>query len=761
MSNLSSRRNFLRGLALSTAMATIPCLGNATKAMAATKDPKAPDKWVKGVCRYCGTGCGVLIGVKDGKAISIKGDPNNHNEGLLCLKGAMLIPVLNSKDRVTSPMVRKEKGGPLTPISWDEALDLMAKKFRSSIDTHGPNSVAWYGSGQCLTEETYVANKIFKAGFGTNNVDGNPRLCMASAVGGYVSTFGKDEPMGTYQDIDYATCFFIIGSNTSEAHPVLFRRIARRKQNEPNVKVIVADPRRTNTSRIADLHIAFKPGTDIALMHAMAWDIIHEELDDPRFMERYVNFMGPDGKPTDFEGYKLFLEENYTPEKAAVICDVPVEDIYAAGRLFAESSASMSMWCMGINQRVQGVFANNCIHNLHLLTGQIGRRGATSFSLTGQPNACGGVRDGGALAHLLPAGRAVANPKHREEMEQLWGLAPGTISPKVGYHTVALFEALGRGDVKCLLVCETNPAHTLPNLNKMHKAMSNPDSFIVVIEAFPDAITLEYADLVLAPAFWCERDGVYGCAERRYSLIEQAVEPPQGCRPTVETLVEFGKRAGVDAKLLQFKNAEDVWNEWREVAKGTTYNFYGMTRERLRNSSGIIWPCPDEKHPGTYMRYVRGDDPFVPKDHPRRMHFYGKPDGRAVIWMRPHKGAAEEPDAEYPFYLTTMRVIDHWHTVTMTGKVPELQKANPIAFVEINPEDAKALGIKHNDNVVVETRRDSMTFPARVSDVCRKGLIALPFFDPKQLVNRLLTDAVDPASFEPEYKICSARIRKA
>jgi nitrate reductase NapA len=753
-----SRRNFLRSVALSAAAAAA---SGPLRALAAgdPKNPDSPDKWVKGVCRYCGTGCGVLIGVKNGRAVAIKGDPANHNAGLLCLKGAMLIPVLNSSERVTQPMYRKSKGAALEPLSWDDALDLAAKKFRAAIDAHGPDSVAWYGSGQCLTEETYVANKIFKGGFGTNNVDGNPRLCMASAVGGYLTSFGKDEPMGSYADIDRASCFFIIGSNTSEAHPVLFRRIARRKQSDPGVKIIVADPRRTNTSRIADLHIPFRPGTDLALMHSMAWVIISKELDNPRFWNRHVIFMNSEGKPSNFEEYKNFLE-NYRPEKVAELCRVPEKAIRDAARLFAEAPASMSLWCMGINQRVQGVWANNLIHNLHLLTGQICRPGATPFSLTGQPNACGGVRDGGALSHLLPAGRAVPNAAHRTEMEKLWGLPPGRISGKVGYHTVALFEALGKGAIKAMFICETNPAQTLPNLNKMHKAMSNPDSFIVCIEAFPDAVTLRYADLVLAPAFWCEREGVYGNAERRYALTEKAVDPPAGCRPTLDTLLEFGRRAGVDPKLLNFKNAEDVWNEWREVAKGTVYNFYGITRERLRKESGLTWPCPDEKHPGTRMRYVRGEDPLVPADHPDKVFFYGRPDGKAVIWMRPYKGAAEEPDAEYPLYLTSMRVIDQWHTSTMTGKVPELQRANPSAFVEINPEDAKAAGIANGDMVSVETRRDSMRLPARVSDVCRPGLIAVPFFDPEKLVNKLFLDATDPVSREPEYKICAARIKK-
>jgi len=325
---------------------------------------------------------------------------------------------------------------------------------------------------------------------------------------------------------------------------------------------------------------------------------------------------------------------------------------------------------------------------------------------------------------------------------------------------VAMFEALGKGDIKALIICETNPAHTMPHLNKVHKAMSNPDSFIVCIEAFPDAVTLQFADLVLAPAFWCEREGVYGCGERRYSLIEKAVDSPGQCRPTLDALIDFGKRAGVDPKLLNFKTSEDVWNEWRTVARDSVYNFYGMTRERLRKESGLIWPLPDEKHPGTRLRYVRGDDPLVPENHPHREFFYGRPDGKVVIWMRPYKGSAEEPDAEYPLYLTSMRVIDHWHTMTMTGKVPELLRAHPGAYVEINPEDAKKANIVNGDTVIVETRRDSMPLPARVSDVCMPGLIAVPFHDPKKLVNKLFLDATDPISREPEYKICAARIRK-
>ncbi|MDR2574655.1 MAG: nitrate reductase [Desulfovibrio sp.] len=748
-----SRREFLKGSAAAVALSAL-----GAPVLAATGSA-GPDKWVKGVCRYCGTGCGVLIGVKGDKAVAIKGDPNNHNEGKLCQKGALLIPaVVYAKDRITDPMIRKGgKKSPLEKVSWEEALDFAAKHFRETIQKDGPQAVAYYGSGQALTEESYLANKIWKAGLRSNNVDGNPRLCMASAVAGYLTSFGKDEPMGTYNDIDNATCFFIIGSNTSEAHPILFDRIARRKESSPDVKIIVADPRRTNTARIADMHVPFKPGTDLALLNGMANVIFREELDNTRFIDRYTAFKKGTGEAASLEEYKAFVAE-YTPEKVQEISGIPAADVVKIAKLFAESTAAVSLWCMGINQRSKGVWANNLIHNLHLITGQIGRPGATPLSLTGQPNACGGVRDTGCLAHLLPAGRMVENEQHRNQMEDFWGVPRGTIQPKMGLHTVALFENMVQGNVKALFIHCTNPAHTLPHLNKYTPALEK--AFVAQTECFMDAETLKYADVVFPAAFWCETDGVYGCTERRYALTEQAIPPLGNSRPVIQVLMDFAKRVGVDPKLMPYKNAADIWEEWRKLSKGSPYDFFGITRNRLKKESGIKWPCPTEDHPGTNLRYVRGEDPLVPKDHPDRIFFYGSPNGKATIWLRPHQPPFEPADAEYPFVLTTGRVIDQWHTATMTGKVPELHRAYPSAFVEINPDDAQKLGVKNGDQVVLETRRDKMTFPARITDTCMPGLVFCPFFDKAKLVNRLFHDAVDAASKEPEYKICSTKVYK-
>lgn len=748
-----SRRQFL----LATAAATAVLALKGPAALAASRD-KDVDRWVKGVCRYCGTGCGVMVGVKDGKAVAIKGDPNNHNRGFLCLKGALLIPVIYAKERVTQPLIRG-KDGKLAPATWEAALSLTAQKFKEALASGGPDAIAYYGSGQALTEETYLASKIFKAGLKSNNVDGNPRLCMASAVGGYTTTFGKDEPFGCYEDIDSAFCFFIIGSNTSECHPILFRRIAERKQADKNVKIIVVDPRRTNTARIADLHVPFTPGTDLAILNSMAWVIFDEELDNPRFWQKYVNFVDNEGNKHPIEDYRKFLED-YRPEKAEALTGVKAETIRTMARWFGGSPTTMSLWCMGINQRTRGVWANNLIHNLHLITGKISTPGNTSFSLTGQPNACGGVRDTGGLSHLLPAGRLIDKQADRNQVEKQWGLPPDSLNPKPGLHTVDMFGALGEGKIKAMLILCTNPAQSLPNLHKYKAAMARPDKFLCLIEAFGDAETVQYADVVLPPAFWCEREGVYGCSERRYALIEKAIDPPGACRPTVEVLVDLAKRIGVDPALVPYRNSADVWEEWREVSSITPYNFKGITRERLRKESGILWPCPDEKHPGAKRRYIRGEDPIIPADHPDKYWFYGKPDGRAWVLMRPYKAPAEPPDAEYPFWLTTGRVIDHWHTGTMTRKVVELRRSFPAAYVEVNAEDAKKLGVNNGDNVELTTRRGKMVFSARVGDTCQPGLVFVPWFDDQLLINLLTIDAYDPGSKQPEFKLCATKVRK-
>jgi nitrate reductase NapA len=746
-----TRRDFLKASAAASALAG---LGLPADALAASGE-----EWVKSVCRYCGTGCGLYVGVRGGKVFAVKGDKENHNRGLLCLKGFLLPQIMTAPDRCLHPLVRA-KSGKLARASWDEAMGLVAARFREALEKHGPQAVGFYGSGQGLTEETYAANKLFKAGLRSNNVDGNPRLCMASAVAGYLSTYGKDEPMGLYEDIDHADVMLLVGSNAAEAHPILFERMARRKQTGKDVRVIVLDPRTTPTARIADLHLSFAPGTDLAIMNAMAHVLVAEGMVDEAFVKAHLAFgEGKDVNKT-WDDYKAFLAA-YTPARAAELSGAPADDIVKAARWFGEKGkASMSMWCMGLNQRTKGVWANNLVHNLHLLTGKIGLPGSTPFSLTGQPNACGGVRDGGALAHLLPYGRLVANEKHRAEMETLWNVPPGTIRPEIGLPTIDLFQALEAGKLKALYVMCTNPGQSLPNVDRYRAAMQRPDKFLVVSDAFHPTRTTELADVVLPAALWAEKEGVYGCAERRYQLLEQAVKPAGEARPDFQILVDLAKRLG-HGKLLPWRTPAEAWAEILTLTKGTAYDFTGMTRERLKASHGLLWPLPSPDHPGTKRRYVKGEDPLVAADAPDRIQFYGRPDRKAVVWLRPHQPAAEVPDAEFPFFYTTGRDVEHWHTATMTRNCKELRHSNLESIAEIHPDDGQRLGVKTGDVVKLTSRRGSERFRARLVAKSRPGLVYVHMHDPDRMCNRITNDVVDPVSRQPEFKICAVKIEKA
>lgn len=751
-----SRRNFLKASALTAAAAVIGVepLTNSKALAAAIQEGVV---WHKTVCRLCGVGCGVMLGVKDGRPFGIKGDKENTiNKGILCVKGFYLHRMMTAKNRLLHPLVRKD--GKLVKASWDEAMNLVASKFKDIIQKDGPDALAYYGSGQGQTEETYLANRLFKGYIGTNNVEGNPRLCMASAVGGYISSFGADEPIGTYQDIEHCNLFFIIGSNTAEAHPVVFDRLVQRKKDSPSCKIIFIDPRKTPTNRIVDLHLQVKPGYDLAIMHAIARQLIKDGYTDEQFIKESVNFSN--GKdPITYEDYKAFLEK-YTPEYAAEQAGIQPGDIIKAARMFGESPTAMSMWCMGVNQRVSGVFLNNLIHNLHLLTGKLGKPGCDSFSLTGQPNACGGVREGGALSHLLPGHRAVANEQHRKVVAEIWKTTPDKIQPTPGKHTVAMFEAASKGQIKGMYILCTNPAQSLPNLNKYLPGMK--DTFLVVAESFHPTETSKIADVVLPVAFWGEKEGVYGCTERRSQHLAKAVNPSGESRWDGEVLVDLAKRLGYGKGFDHLKTPEDTWNEYLKTTAGTDMDLSGATYERLKKVRGLVWPVPTTDHPGTWHRFTSGD-PYFPKDKAgnRRMYFYVKPDGKAVIFARPDKGPEEPVSAEYPVALTTGRILEQWHTMTMTGQIPELNRAAPIPYVEINPEDAKSWGIKNRDKVKVTTRRGSLVIEAKVIDRTRKGTIMIPWHWPESLTNILTIDAVDPGSFEPEYKVAACKVEKA
>jgi nitrate reductase (cytochrome) len=750
-----TRREFLKSMAVATALVSSGCSSDTGGAkMQGPTSQQDVEKWVKGVCRYCGTGCGVLAGVSKGKIVAVKGDPDCAvNKGKLCVKGILLPKIMDTKDRLLHPLIKKN--GQFVQASWEEALDLVAGKFKESISQFGPDSIGFYGSGQNVAEEAYVANKLFKGAIGTNNIDGNPRTCMASAVAGYVSTFGKDEPCGTYADIEEADVFFIIGSNMAEAHPIIYSRVIDRKNKNPHVRVIVVDPRRTRTADIADMLVQFVPGTDLALLNSMAYVIVEEGLTDTEFIGKHTNFMKGEAK-ISFGEFKAFIAD-YAPDKVSELTGISPEQIKEMARLFAaKEKNTMSLWCMGLNQRIRGTWVNNLIHNLHLLTGKICKPGNTPFSLTGQPSACGSIREVGALSHLLPAHRVVANAKHREEIAKIWGIEPAKMSSKPGYHTIELFRAAASGALKALWVVCTNPGQSIPNLELYRQGMEK--TFLVVSEVYHPTRTSELADVVLPSALWMEKEGIYGNGERRTQHIAKAVEPLGEAKPDVWQLIEVAKRLGYGS-LFPYQDNEAIWEEYRKCAAGTKMDLPPYAR--LKKEHGLTWPVPDPNGPETYIRYAAPYDPFVKEG----VQFYGKPDGRAVIFARPHANPQEMPDAEYPFYLSTGRILEHWHTATMTMNVPEIKRAMPEMYVEINASDAVKMGIKDGDYVKVISRRGQCRLKAKLNGrgQPRSGMVWAPFHDTEmsRMINFVTIDAFDDMSKQPEYKICAVRIEKA
>ncbi len=730
--------------------------------------------WKKGVCRFCGTGCGVLVGIKDGRAVAVQGDPQNPvNKGILCVKGYHAPLILYGEDRLTHPLIRR--GDKQERASWDEALDLVATKFKEIIEKHGPDAVAFYGSGQWTIQEGYAALKLMKAGIGTNNIEANARLCMASAVMGFMTTFGSDEPMGCYEDLDRTDVVVFWGSNTAEMHPVLFSRITMARQIRTTMRLVDIAPRRTRTTEQCDLYVPIKPHTDLALANGIAYLLVHRGYIDRDFIEKHVVFKrgktnigyGTEDRFTfrdeperiSFDDYVAFLDD-YKPERVAELCGVPVSAIEELAQIYGDPSVKVvSLWCMGVNQHVRGTWMNNLIYNLHLLTGKICKPGSNPLSLTGQPSACGTVREVGTLCNRLPADMLVTKPEHRQKAAEIWGVPVEKIPAKPGYHTVEMFRALDRGEIKAIWIQVTNPFQTLPNLQRYLDAAQRPDTFIVVSDVYP-TVTTRVADVVLPSALWIEKEGLYGNTERRTQHWEKMVDPPGEARSDVWQIVEVARRMGY-GHLFDYGGKpleEALFEEYRQFTLGTgkdlaPYELYKRTR-------GLRWPVVNGKE--TPYRYVEGIDPYVPKGAGIKFYKNKADDGRAVVWARPYEPPAEQPDEEYPFWLTTGRVLEHWHTGTMTRRVPQLYRAVPRGYCEIHPEDAKELGITTGDRIRVVSRRGAVECLAKVGGrgVPQRGLVFIPFYDEELLVNLLTLDAFCPISKEPDYKKCAVRIEK-
>ncbi|MBI3320529.1 MAG: molybdopterin-dependent oxidoreductase [Candidatus Omnitrophica bacterium] len=694
--------------------------------------------WNKSVCPYCGVGCGVLVGSKEGRVLKVRGDPNHPaNFGLLCGKGATLPQMVHTPDRLAHPMMRATREADFRRTSWDEAFERIATRWRRIIEDHGPDAVAFYISGQLLTEDYYVVNKLAKGFLGTNNVDSNSRLCMASAVTGYVSSLGADAPPGCYADIELADCFFLIGTNTAACHPVTFERIRRRKLRAPNrVKVIVADPRKTRTADIADVYLPIQPGTDVALLNAMLNALVEEGVVDRDFIRDH----------TDNWPALQALIRDYPLPVAAATCGVEPELIRQAALTFGTANASMSFWSMGLNQSTHGTAKNNCVINLHLATGHIGRAGTGPFSLTGQPNAMGG-RETGGLAHLLPGHRSVANEQDRRDAEMIWSVPHGRITAQPGLTAVELFKALAEGRVKSVWIICTNPMVSMPNLDLVRRALHAAE-LVIVNDIYHPTETTQFADVVLPAAQWSERDGTLTNSERCISYVEQAIAPPGDALPDWQIVCRFAHAYGV-GQAFAFDGPEAIYEEYKSFTRGRDLDVGGVTYERLKRSP-LQWPCPTTAHLSTMRRYTDG--------------VFAHPNGRARFLAHAYEPPAEATDEQFPMVLTTGRIRDQWHTLTRTGKIPVLLKKEPAPFVEVHEDDARRLGLSMGEPVTVRSRRGSATAACRITNAIRPRTCFMPFhwggLWGEAVVNRATVEAFDPVSKQPELKYCAVRIEK-
>ena len=703
---------------------------------------------VKTLCPYCGVGCGLEVTPpaeagkpihrdKEGTPIwQVRGDrAHPSSQGMVCVKGATVAESLH-KNRLLHPMVRDSLDEPFRQVSWDEALERIVNRIQTVRFSLGADAICMYGSGQFQTQDYYVAQKLMKGCLGTNNFDANSRLCMSSAVSGYTQSFGTDGPPCCYEDLDLTDCAFLIGTNTAECHPIVFNRLRRHHKKNRHVKLIVVDPRCTDTAKVADLHLAIHPGTDIDLLNGIAHILLRDGRVDTMFVDECTQGFGD---------YAEVLH-HYPPAKVAQKCGISVSDLEKAARYWGESERVLSLWSMGVNQSSEGTAKVRTIINLHLMTGNIGKPGAGPFSLTGQPNAMGG-REAGGLSHLLPGYRLIKNPTHRAEVEALWNLPEGRISAEPGLTVWEMIQGLETGSVGVVWIAATNPAVSMPDLERT-KAALRRSPFTVYQDAYYPTETAEFAHILLPAAQWSEKTGVMTNSERCVTLCQAFRNPPGEARADWEVFAEVGRRLGF-GEQFQFVNAAEVFSEYLELTRGRPCDQTGMSHGKLAESP-LQWPYPDS----------------IASPNSRRLYTnqqFNTPDGRARFAAYHSKGLAEPPDTDYPFVLTVGRLYGHWHTMTRTGRIPKIQQMHPNPFIEIHPRDAEKLGIAEGDQVEVRSRRGRTCFPAVVTKGITPGTVFVPMhwgalWADDAEANVLTHSESCPDSKQPELKACAVQL---
>jgi ferredoxin-nitrate reductase len=712
-------------------------------------------EFAKTQCPYCGVGCGleVLPPALPGKAINrdadgtpiwqARGDRAHPSSlGKVCVKGATVGDALD-RDRLLYPMVRESLDQDFRRISWDEAYGLIVEKIQGAIATKGPDSICMYGSGQFQTEDYYMAQKLIKGCIGTKNFDANSRLCMSSAVSGYLQSFGSDGPPPCYADLDETDCAFLIGTNTADCHPIVFNRLMVHLKKTKG-SLIVVDPRRTKTAEKATLHLPIKPGSDMMLLNGIAHLLLKWGKLDQAYIESCT------------EGFAAYAEvvQHYPPEVVAEACGISPQHLAAAARLWAKSDRVLSLWSMGVNQSTEGTAKCRAIINLHLLTGNLGRTGTGPFSLTGQPNAMGG-REAGGLAHLLPGYRSVANPEHRAAVEAVWKRPAGSIRPEPGLTAWEMILALERGDVAVYWVAATNPVVSLPDLERTKQALEK-SPFTICQDAYFPTETTEYAHLVLPAAQWGEKTGVMTNSERVVTLCQRFKRARGQAKADWEIFAEVGRRLGFEAQFDADATSADVFAEFVTLTAGRLCEMTGLSHVRLAGGP-IQWPMPAQATAATAV------DRFD-----KRLYSDGQfltPSGRAQFSALHHRGLAEPPDPDYPFVLTTGRLYGHWHTLTRTGRIEKLNKMHPGAFLEIHPRDAADLGFEAQEMIEVRSRRGSIRLPLLITKAIAPGTVFVPMhwgflWADGMEANALTHPEACPASKQPELKACAVALAK-
>ena len=701
----------------------------------------------KTTCPYCGVGCGVLAKTDGLRITDVRGDPDHPaNFGRLCTKGSTLHLTTTPYGRALHPEMRTSRLDDRKRVSWDIALDTLVDKFAKTIEKHGSDSVGFYISGQLLTEDYYVFNKLAKGLIGTNNVDTNSRLCMSSAVAGYKATLGADAPPACYDDLNHADLIVIAGSNAAWAHPILYRRLEDAKVKNPALKVVCIDPRRTETARAADMHLPILPGTDVALFNALLHWLIWEDATAATYIAAHTE---------GFAELKTAVRE-CTSAWAAQICGVHESQIVEFATWWKQSKATLSVYCQGLNQSARGTDKNVALINLHLATAQIGKPGAGPFSLTGQPNAMGG-REVGGLANLLPGHRDVENPEHRSDIAKFWGV--DSLPPVPGKSAVEMFDAVKRGDIKLLWIACTNPAQSMPDLRSVAEAFDNAEC-VIVQESFRTTESAKLADVLLPASTWGEKHGTVTNSERRITHVNAVLSPPGSARHDWHIVVDFARR--LEAKLrpnqptlFPYEGPEDIFNEHRESTRGRDLDITGMSYALLDAQGPQQWPFREGEITGKARLYEDG--------------IYPTATGKAKFKITPYKGVAEPVDARYPLALTTGRMRDQWHGMSRTGRVPQLYGHEPEPMLTLNTSDAARRLLIAGEVVKVASRRGELVVRLAVSDEVRSGQCYVPMHWGNLTlasfgshgVNALTLPVVDPISKQPELKHTAVRVERA